>query len=256
MHTIVADLSIFNPYNAPRFEFMSLAHAGAVAVIIVLLLAMFMYRQKLRNSVSARKILRCILLSLLILSQLMLEVWYQIYDLWDPAYTLPLELCSITLLLSCVMLVTRNRVLYIIVFYAGICGALAALLTPDLVYTFPHFRFIQFFIAHGSIIAAALYMTWIEQVRLTITSVPLSMLLLNLIAGIVWCFNQVFGANYMFLSHKPESPSILDMLGPYPYYILVEEWVAFVLFTMMYILFFYLPSRASSKTVSKDHVSL
>lgn len=256
MHRVIANLSIFNPYDAPRFEFLSLAHIGAVTFIMVLLLVMFLYRQKLKHSESARKTLRYTLLAVLVLSQLMLEAWYQIYDLWDPAYTLPLELCSITLLLSCVMLVTRNRMLYILVFYAGICGALAALMTPDLIYTFPHFRFIQFFIAHGAIIAAALYMTWIEQIRLTITSVPLSMLLLNVIAGIVWCFNQLFGANYMFLSHKPESPSILDMLGPYPYYILVEELVAFVLFAMMYTFFFYIPLRATSKTVSEDQVTL
>ncbi|MCM3785194.1 TIGR02206 family membrane protein [Neobacillus mesonae] len=257
MRTSVVYLSIFNPYDAPRFELMSIAHLGALGVIFALLLAMFLYRSKIRSSLPGKKTLRYVLMAVLFLSQLSLEAWYQIYDLWDPAYTLPLELCSITLILSFFMLLTRNRLLYIIVFYAGICGALAALVTPDLVYTFPHFRFNQFFIAHGAIIASALYMTWIEEERLSLKSVPVIMLLLNIIAGIVWCVNQWLGSNYMFLAHKPAGPSILDLLGPYPYYILVEELVALVIFSVMYTLFFYLPSRSSSdESLNERNVSI
>lgn len=55
MHRVIANLSIFNPYDAPRFEFLSLAHIGAVTFIMVLLLVMFLYRQKLKHSESARK---------------------------------------------------------------------------------------------------------------------------------------------------------------------------------------------------------
>lgn len=47
----------------------------------------------------------------------------------------------------------------------------------------------------------------------------------------------------MFLSRKPDTPSILDLLGPYPGYIFMEEIVALILFLMLYLLFFYLPSR-------------
>ncbi|WP_249435785.1 TIGR02206 family membrane protein [Paenibacillus sp. Marseille-Q4541] len=243
MYSILSYSSIFNPFHAPPFEFMSTFHIAALLIIVVVILALFLYRTQLRYSSVWKQALRWGLIIILFLSQVTLEIWYRAYAIWDMKYTLPLELCSITLILSIVMLITRNRILYILVFYAGICGALAALVTPNLAYTFPHFRFIQFFIAHGAIILSALYMTWIENYRLTFRSVPIAFILLNIVAGVVWIINQMTGANYMFLSRKPDTPSVLDVLGPYPRYILMEEMLALTLFLMLYVLFFYLPSR-------------
>jgi hypothetical integral membrane protein (TIGR02206 family) len=68
--------------------------------------------------------------------------------LWDVQTSLPLELCSFTQLFSIIMLLNRNRILYSIVFFAGIGGAMQAMITPDLQYPFPHFIFFYFLIVH------------------------------------------------------------------------------------------------------------
>ncbi|MNC26259.1 Integral membrane protein [compost metagenome] len=47
----------------------------------------------------------------------------------------------------------------------------------------------------------------------------------------------------MFLQHKPDTPSLLDLLGPYPYYLLVEEGIALFMFVVMYALFFIIPKK-------------
>lgn len=249
-------ISIFDPYHAGTFEYMSGSHITVLLVIAALILLLFLYRSQLRRSPLLKELLRWNLASVLILSQLTLEIWYQAYGLWDIKKTLPLELCSLTLILSIMMLNTKSRLLYIFVFYAGIGGALAALLTPNLGYAFPHFRFIQFFIAHGAIILSAFYMTWIENYRLSFRSVPIVFILLNMAAGLVWFTNQITGANYMFLSHKPDTPSILDLLGPYPLYIFMEEILALILFLILYFLFFYLPSGAGNRVEERRETNM
>lgn len=244
MYSFLRDFAFFDPQNARTFISMSAAHLAVLVTIGGLVLMLFLGRAGVRRSSMLTSLVRWGIVVILVLSQLTLEVWYQVYDLWNPRYTLPLELCSITLILSILMLITKNRILYMFVFYAGMCGALAALFTPSLAYGFPHFRFLQFFIAHGAIILSALYMTWTENYRLSFRSVWIAFILLNIVAGFVWLINQMTGANYMFLSRKPDTPSVLDVMGPYPWYIVMEEILALILFLLLYLFVFYLPSRS------------
>src|SRR5690606_12101072 len=97
--------------------------------------------------------------------------------------------CSISLYLCVFMLLFRSRLLFQIVYFTGIGGALQALLTPVLAFDFPHFRFVQFFLAHSMIIIAVLYMVWVERFRPTMKSIALTMLVLNLLLVVVLLVN-------------------------------------------------------------------
>ncbi|MCZ8511029.1 TIGR02206 family membrane protein [Paenibacillus filicis] len=231
----------FDPGDPEHFVPYTGAHLASLLVLLGLALAMFRFRITIRSSPSLKKRIRTLLLLSLLLPEAGLYVWYFRYSLWDIRYTLPLELCSMTLILSIVMLATGNRLLYQILFFAGIGGALQAVLTPNLGYPFPHFIFFHFFIAHSAIILAPLYMTWIEGYRPTLRSIGLTMLFLNVLLVIFGPVDRVLGANYMFLLHKPETASLLDLLGPYPYYLLSEELIALVIFLFMYVLLVRLP---------------
>jgi len=76
-------------------------------------------------------------------------------------------------------------------------------------------------------------MTWIENVRPTLKSIGIAMVFLNMLVVAVGAADVFLQANYMFLLHKPDSASILDWLGPYPYYLISEEIMALVLFFVM-----------------------
>jgi hypothetical integral membrane protein (TIGR02206 family) len=68
---------------------------------------------------------------------------------------LPLQICSLMVWVSGIMLVTRSFKIYEFAYFLGIGGGLQALATPDLgIYGFPHFRFFQTFLSHGLIVAA------------------------------------------------------------------------------------------------------
>ena len=54
--------------------------------------------------------------------------------------------------------------------------------------------------------------------------------MLNVLAAVVFTVNLVTGGNYMFLRIKPTTGSLLDYLGPYPWYILSLEGVSFYRF--------------------------
>ncbi len=218
-----------------------------MAVIAGLCLLLYKSRFALQASPSRRRFFRILLAASLLLCEAGLHIWYVSQGIWRTSSSLPLELCGITLLLSAVMLLTRSRLLYSFLFFAGIGGALIALLTPNLLYPFPHFRFLLFFMAHGAIIWASLYMTWVEGFRPSWKGIAFTMLVLNLVAALVYGSNSLLGSNYMFLMHKPSTASVLDFFGPYPYYLLVEEGFALLIFVLMYACFFALPELAGRR---------
>ncbi|GAB6926071.1 TIGR02206 family membrane protein [Paenibacillus sp. JCM 10914] len=195
------------------------------------------------------------LLTALVLPEASLHLWYVVTGIWNPATSLPLELCSITLFLSIILLVTNKPALYPLVFFAGIGGAMQAILTPNLGYPFPHFRFFHFFIVHIAIILTALYMTWIRGYRPTWRSIAWTMVFLNIAALLVGLVNLALGSNYMFLMRKPDTPSLLDLLGPHPVYIMVEELIALSLFVLMHTFFFVIPHHIRRKRESRTYSS-
>ena len=49
--------------------------------------------------------------------------------------------------------------------------------------------------------------------------------------------NALIGSNYLFLMRKPEHTSLLDVLGDWPFYILVEELLILPFFFLIFGLF-------------------
>lgn len=185
---------------------------------------------------TSQRIERLFALSLLVM-EILYHVWMIRIDRWSLSDSLPLELCSISLLLAIVLLWTGNKNLYIFVFFAGIGGAIQAMATPVLDVGFPHFRYFHFFYTHIGIIITALYFTWIKGFRPTFSGVIKTMIALNVLLPLLFLVNRLTNGNYMFLRIKPENGSLLDYLGPYPWYILSLEGVAFIIFTCLWLLF-------------------
>jgi hypothetical integral membrane protein (TIGR02206 family) len=146
---------------------------------------------------------------------------------------LPLELCDASLFLIIVTLFTLCSRVYELAYYWALAGATMALLTPNLWEPFPSFGTIQFFVDHGLIVVGVLYLLWSRQARPQPGSVFRAMLVLNLYAIPVGAFDYFFKTDYMYLRAKPQNASLLDMLGPWPWYIVATEVVACVLFLLL-----------------------
>lgn len=150
---------------------------------------------------------------------------------------LPLHLCSVLVYLSAFMLITHNYTAYEFCYFLGVGGALQALLTPDAGrYGFPHMRFFTTMISHDLLFSAPLYLTLVEGFRPTWNSVLVVSAGTALYALFVGLANRALGSNYMYLARPPDTPSLIDMLGPWPWYI---GWLVVIALGTMLLL--YLP---------------
>lgn len=227
----------------------SASHLISLCVTLALLLFLFLFRNKSWMKRGGRWL---ILLGLAG-SEIWLNYWYLSTNMWDIRYTLPFQLCSISLYLCVWMLLMRQKWVFEVVYFLGVGGALQALLTPELFYDFPHFRFLHFFIAHISIILAVFYMLWVEKFQVKFKSVWKAFAALNVIALVVFLVNRLTGGNYMFLAQKPTNASLIDFLGPYPWYILTLELVVLIIFLLLFAPFFI---KEKTKTKSQANAKL
>ncbi|MGE7215119.1 TIGR02206 family membrane protein [Priestia koreensis] len=214
----------------------STAHWFAIGALLVMIVLLWLIRGYLKRSSHLKKIEIAFALSLASM-EILYNLWLVHIKDWKLAHSLPLELCSISLWLTVILLFTRSKLIYDIVFFIGIGGALQAILTPELYYSFPHFRYFHFFYTHIIIITSSLYFTWVRGYRPTFRALAKTMLFLNILLPFIMYINHLFKGNYMFLSRKPGHGSLLDLLGPYPWYILSLEGVAFFIFALLWILF-------------------
>ena len=218
------------------FELFSLQHLTALGMVFTV--ALFLVFLRWRKSQILNNSFRWFLAILLVLQEVSYHLWNVYIGEWTLQKMLPFHICSAFVWLNAFMLATKNRHIYDFAFFLGISGALQALLTPDITdYGFPHYRFFQVFISHGSILLAALYMTIVEGYRPTWRSLGKVLLWLNIYAVFTFIINILIGSNYMFVRHKPETASLLDVLGPWPVYIFAAEGVALIMFLFLYLPF-------------------
>jgi hypothetical integral membrane protein (TIGR02206 family) len=221
-------------YSGAPFELFGPAHLVALVVVVALNLAIVAYRW--RFTTGQRRGLRYTLAVVLLINESLWHLWNWTTGQWTIQTMLPLHLCSLLVFLSAYLLVTRSYAIYEFVYFLGIAGASQALLTPDAgVYGFPHFRFFQVIISHGAIITTAIYMSAVEGYRPTWSSIRKVLLGGNLYLLLVGLINWMLGSNYLFIAHKPETASLLDVLGPWPWYILVMEALALVMTLLLYL---------------------
>lgn len=120
-------------------------------------------------------------------------------------------------------------------------------MTPDLgIYGFPHFRFFQTFISHGLIITSAIYMTVVEGFRPTWKSLLRVAIGINLYMVVIYFVNDAIGSNYLMINGKPTTASLLDILPPWPIYIIYMEVIGVVNCLLLYLPFMVKDWRARS----------
>jgi len=108
-----------------------------------------------------------------------------------------------------------------------------AVLTPDLLSSLLSASSINFFVRHGGVVMAILYLLWSRQLRPRPRSWRFAFLVLNLYAIAIALFDFLSGANYLYLRNKPASASLLDAMGAWPLYILSADLLALIIFIVM-----------------------
>lgn len=239
-------------YHGQPFEFLGTAHLAALGVLVLLNLYMIRFRNATDGTKTA---IRWILALILWGNEFAFHYWNYINGLWTIQTMLPLHLCSVLVWLGALMLVTKNYRIYEFMYFMGIAGAIQVLATPDIgIYGFPHFRFFQTFISHGLIVTSAIYMTVVEGFRPTWKSMLRVAVWMNAYAVIIFFVNSYIGSNYLMINHKPELPSLLDLLPPWPIYILYMELIGVISILLLY-LPFVIKDLRSRYAMNRDNAS-
>ncbi|MBN2045213.1 MAG: TIGR02206 family membrane protein [Anaerolineales bacterium] len=221
-------------YSGEPFQLFGPKHIIVVAFFALVILWLFLGWKN--PTEQAKKRFRVILIAILLFWE---GAWHG-WNIWAGTWTLqehlPLHVCSVMVWSSIFMLLTRNYRIYEFVYFMGIAGAMQAFLTPEAgKYGLWHFRAMQTLIVHGTLIVTPIYLTLKEGFRPTWRSFLRVAIGMNIYMVIVFFINRALGSNYLFIMQKPPSASLLDVLGPWPWYILAMEAIGFTLFFLLYL---------------------
>ncbi|MFN0729699.1 YwaF family protein [Polaribacter gochangensis] len=150
---------------------------------------------------------------------------------------LPLHLCSFLALIIPIVSIKRNYVHYEIVFFLILAGTLQSLITPSS-YSFLNFEFFRYWFVHAGLVIFMMYATFIYNMQPTLKSVLKSFIGMQVYMVLMFILNYFLGSNYFYTNRKPDSASMLDLFGEWPYYVFVVELIVIPFFLLIYLPFY------------------
>ncbi len=175
--------------------------------------------------------IRWILFSLLILSEVSYQTWTALTGIWSLQEHTPLHLCGVAGITGAIALVTHNRKLIQVTFFIGLIPAFLALVTPELPYDYPHYRFWKFFVHHTAISWTSIFLVATSSLKIKFKSLLEVYGYLLIYAIIIGFFiNPLLNSNYLYLSHTPTATTPLDVLGSGIWYYVNLCGLAFIVF--------------------------
>lgn len=157
------------------------------------------------------------------------ELSYRHIYVGEPIYSLlPLHMCNLTLIIAILTMLTKSQKLFQLTYFWCL-GALFAVITPDIKYSFPHPLTLSFYITHFYLLFAAIYGILFFNFKPTFKGWINSFITLNIFAFIIFFVNKKLETNYLYVNRIPNFSSPLDYFGQWPYYIIVVEIIYLIL---------------------------
>ena len=171
-------------------------------------------------------------LAAVILSSYLCEhLTYALRGEWTAQVNLPLHLTDVVTLVSIAALWRPQCALLVeLVYFWALSASLQAVLTPDLGHGFPDMLFFTYFVTHSGAVAAACLLVFGSRRTPRPGSVWRTFAITLAVALAAAVATVVTGGNYMFLRRKPTHGSLLDLMGPWPVYILAAAALGLLIF--------------------------
>jgi hypothetical integral membrane protein (TIGR02206 family) len=171
-------------------------------------------------------------LALVILSGFVCEqLTYALRGQWSAQVNLPLQLTDAVALVSVAALWRPDRRLLVeLVYFWALSASLQAVITPDLQQAFPDVLFFTYFATHSGAVAAACLLVFGSRRTPRPGAVARAYAITAAFAAVAAVATVLTGGNYMFLRRKPVQGSLLDLMGPWPVYIIVGAGVGLLMF--------------------------
>jgi hypothetical integral membrane protein (TIGR02206 family) len=152
---------------------------------------------------------------------------------WDVEHNLPLHLTDVVTIVSVLALWTENPRLVELTYFWALTASLQAVLTPNLTEATATIFVVTFFVTHSGAIVAAILLVAGRHIIPPAGAVRRVFGATLVVAAAAAIGDLVTGGNYMFLRSKPSTASLLDVMGPWPVYILSAAVLALALFAFL-----------------------
>lgn len=229
-------------------------HISAILFFAIAIILTIIFRKNIRQS-KHEKTIRYVATFLAIAFEVIFKIWYGVtkQGTFLDGY-LPLDLCAISLYLMWVLMISNKKWIFKLVYFYSI-GALVSLFIPDMAGFGPdHFRYYHYFYVHGYIIWGSIYYVAVRGYKIRFKDFLVSSAILVIIAAFVMGIDFLTNTNYMFLHHKPEISTPLDLLGPWPEYIYGLLCITVVLFFLWYVPWFFTNRKKNkAKALANEH---
>jgi hypothetical integral membrane protein (TIGR02206 family) len=207
---------------AREFVPFGLSHGVVVAVLVVVAVGLVAIGRAQRGTPAEQRTSRVFAVVFAIFL-VPLQAFWMLPSQWGVGHSLPLQLCDLAAVAAICALWSHSRTASALTYFWGLTLTAQAFVTPELNGPdFPSLQFIMFFGMHSLVVWAGIYLTfgvglhpdW-RTYRITVFA--------TIVWGVVmFAFNLAAGTNYGFLNAKPRAGSLLDLLGPWPWYLLSE----------------------------------
>ena len=167
---------------------------------------------------------------------------------------IPFHLCDLAAITGGFALLTRRPLLASLTYFWGLAATMQGLLTPAITVGFPSWPFVMFFVQHFVIVGTALYLPIVDgwRPKSPLWKSPLEVYGWSLAyLAFAMAANKILGTNFGFAARPPDNPSLIDHLGPWPWYLVSMSAIALVLYFLLALPFakrgggFQPPSRRS-----------
>ncbi|XMB66840.1 TIGR02206 family membrane protein [Mycoplasmatota bacterium zrk1] len=206
-----------------------------ITLLILSIIILVKYAKKIKES-KYEEFIRYIIFIIMFTAE-----FYFIFFSWIKGeWSFPLHLCGLCVIMTLILLITKNYNVFETVFFIGISGGIVAFIIPDNGgYGFDNIRFYAFFFNRLLIILVPLYF----KIGYDFVIRKDTLIKTSLFVIIAWLINFAINtflrslttlkANYMFTHELPKS--LVGFFPKFPWYIFIFGMIAFLMFLSIYL---------------------
>lgn len=222
------DILSKHPESIEKFQLFGIHHLITVVIMLVVSIGILFLARKYP------KVIKGYLIITLIVMDVAYRLWGGFYQGLDLDVFFTLHLSSAAVFLTIITLIRYGQFLFDVLIYWAFLAVPQAIITPGIIrYGFPHLRFFHILWIHFMVITAVFYMILIEKHEPSKISLKRALIVTHIYGGFVFIVNLIFDTNYMFIGRKTSAATLIDFLGPWPYYILVLDAILITTFVVL-----------------------
>ncbi len=152
---------------------------------------------------------------------------------FEVGVSLPFHLSDLAWIACAVALWTHHRYAVALTYFWGLVLTTQAIVTPSLGEDVPDLRFFAYWFIHLIVPWAAVFLVGGHHLAPRWRDYRFTLAVTLAWAVAAYSFNAAAGTNYGYLQRKPSNGSFLDLLGPWPLYVVAEVVILAVLWALM-----------------------